>query len=174
VYRTFGDLNPTPDQANAALNAEKVYDARRDALTKKLAENPGDGRDVAMELKALQDAQDENLRQIFGAETYDRYKKEHDVTYQTLKQYGDAWNLNGEEVQQVYQSVSAFQQQADRLRAAAALNQQAGHKVDWKAMNAEIEQAQQQTEAGLQLTIGAERLRRLKQNGILENGGTSG
>jgi hypothetical protein len=174
VYRTFGDLNPTPDQANAVLHAEKDYGARQAALTKRLTENPADAASITAELKAMSDAQDDNLRQIFGAEAYDSYKVEHDRTYQTLKQYADAWNLNGEEVQQVYQSVSAFQQQADRMRAAAALNEQAGQKVDWKAVNAAIEQAQQQTEAGLQSMIGADRLRRLKQNGILENGGPSG
>jgi hypothetical protein len=174
VYRTFGDLSPTPDQANAVLHAEQVYSVRRDALAKKLAENPGELAQVTAELKAMKDAQDDNLRQIFGAETYDKYKVEHDVTYQTLKQYAGAWNLNNEEVQQVYQSVNAFQQQADRVRAAAALNEQAGQKVDWKAVNAGIEQAQQQTEAILQSTIGPERLRRLKQNGLLENGGPSG
>jgi len=174
VYRTFGDLNPTPDQANAVLHAEKDYSARQAALTKRLTENPADAVRIAAELKAMSDAQDDNLRQIFGAEAYDRYKVEHDRTYQTLKQYADAWNLNGEEVRQVYQSVSAFQQQADRMRAAAALNEQAGQKVDWKAVNAAIEQAQQQTEAGLQSTIGPDRLHRLKQNGVLENGGPSG
>ena len=170
VYRTFGDLNPTPEQAKAVLQAEGDYRVREATLTKRLNENSTDAVNVAAELKAMADAREQTYRQLFGAEAYDRFKVEHDPTYQTLKQYADAWNLNGDEVQQVYHSVNAFQQQAEHLRAAAALNLESGQKVDWKVVNAGIEQARQQTERGLQSTIGPERLRRLKQNGLLADG----
>lgn len=174
VYRKFGDLNPTPDQAQAALQAEVDYRASEAALTAQQNENPGDAATIAAELKAMANAREETYRQVFGAEAYDNYKLAHDPTYQALKQYAGAWNLNDGEVRQVYQSVSAFQQQADSIRAAAALNQQSGRNVDWNAVNATIEQARQQTETGLQSTIGPERVRRLEQNGLLENGGASG
>jgi hypothetical protein len=39
--------------------------------------------------------------------------------------------------------------------------------VDWKAINASIEQARHQAESGLLGLIGGDRLRRLKQNGLL-------
>jgi hypothetical protein len=168
VYRTFGDLNPTPGQAKAVVLAEGDYRTREAALAKRLNENPEDAASVTAELKAMADAREEAYRQAFGAEAYAKYKVEHDATYQTIKQYADAWNLNGDEVQQVYQMVAAFKQQADRMRAAATLNQESGQKVDWSAVSASIEQAQQQTEIGLQTAIGPERLHRLKQNGLLE------
>jgi hypothetical protein len=174
VYRKFGDLNPTPDQAQAALQAEVDYRAREAALTAQQTKNPGDAATIAAELKAMANAREETYRQVFGAEAYDNYKLAHDSTYQALKQYAGAWNQNGDEARQVYHSVSAFQQQADAIRAAAALNQQSGQNVDWNAVNATIEQARQQTETGLQSTIGPERVRRLEQNGLLENGGASG
>ena len=174
VYRTFGDLNPSPDQAHAVVQAESDYRARQAALTKRLTENPAEATNVMAELQALADVREQTYRQLFGSDAYDNFKLTHDATYQTLKQYADAWNLNADEVKQVYQSVNTFQQQADRMRAAASLRQDAGQPVDWKAVNASIEQAQQQTEAVLQSTIGQDRLRRLKQNGLLENGGPSG
>ena len=174
VYRKFGDLNPTPDQAQAALQAETDYRAREAALTAQQNEKTGDPAAIAADLQAMADVREQTYRQVFGAEAYDSYKLAHDPTYQALKQYAGAWNLNGAEVQQVYQSVSAFQQQADAIRAAAALNQQSGQNVDWNAVNATIERARQQTETGLQSTLGPERVHRLKQNGLLENGGASG
>jgi hypothetical protein len=174
VYRTFGDLNPSPDQANAVIRADGDYHACQAALTKRLTENPAETANVMAELQALADAREQTYRQLFGADAYDNFKLTHDATYQTLKQYADAWNLNADEVKQVYQSVNTFQQQADRMRAAASLRQEAGQSVDWKEVNASIEQAQQQTETVLQSAIGPERLRRLKQNGLLENGGPSG
>ncbi len=167
VYRTYGDLNPTPDQAKAVALAEGDYRARAAALTEQLNEKPGDAANVTAELNAINDAREENLRQIFGAEAYDNMKRQNDPAYKTLQQYAGTWNLNDSEVQQVYNSVHDFQQQAERLRQAAQLSEQAGQKVDWNAVNASIDQAQQQTESTLQNTIGADRLRRLNENGLL-------
>jgi len=167
VYRTYGDLNPTPDQAKAVALAEGDYRARAAALTEQLNEKPGDAANVTAELNAINDAREENLRQIFGAEAYDNMTRQNDPAYKTLQQYAGTWNLNDSEVQQVYNSVHDFQQQAERLRQAAQLSEQAGQKVDWNAVNASIDQAQQQTESTLQNTIGADRLRRLNENGLL-------
>jgi len=169
VYRTYGDLNPTPDQAKAAARAEQDYRARQTALAQQLNGNPGDEAKTTAELKALSDAYDENLRQIFGAETYNTIKQQNDPTYKTLQQYAGAWELKSNEIQPVYQSLHAFQDQADRMRNAAEMSQAAGQPVNWREVNSAIEQARQQTEAGLLNLIGMERLRRLEQNGLLAN-----
>ena len=171
VYRTYGDLNPTSDQAKAVVLAEADYRARQADLARRLQETPGDPGKVAAELKALGAAQDENLRRIFGAEAYEAVKRQNDPTYQTLQQYAGAWELNDAEVQSVYQALHALHDQTDRTRSAAAMSEAAGHPVNWPETNAAIEQARQQAEAGLLAQIGAERLRRLKQNGLLDGGG---
>ncbi len=171
VYRTYGSLSPTADQAQAVVQADGDYRARAAALTAQLNQNPGDAAKITAQLQALHDVREANLRQIFGAEAYDAMQRQSDPTFQTLQQYAGAWNLSTDEVQQVYTSVHDFQQQADRLRSAAQLSEQAGQHVDWNAVNASIEQARQQAEAGLQNTIGADRLYRLKQNGLLDGGG---
>ena len=169
VYRMYGDLNPTPDQAKAVLQAEGDYRAREAALAKRLNENPGDAAKVTAELKAMSDAQDENLRQIFGAGAYDKIKRQSDPTYKTLQQYAEAWELKDAEIQSVYETLHAFQDQANRTRVAAEMSEAAGQRVNWRGINSAIEQARQQTEASLQNLIGGERLRRLKQNEVLTN-----
>lgn len=169
AYRTYGDLNPTPDQAKAVVLTEQDYRAREATLARQLNEDPADAAKVTAALTALRDAREEELRQIFGAEAYDTMKRQSDPTYQALQHYAGAWNLNDSEVQQVYDRVHAFQEQADRLRSAGQLSEQAGQTVDWKAVNALIDQARQQTEIGLQNTIGPDRLSRLRQNGLLTN-----
>ena len=166
VYRTYGDLNPTPEQANAVVLAEQDYRAKEAAMAKQLTQTPGDIASVTSQLKAMSDAEDQNLRQIFGSDAYESMKRQNDAT-QALQQYAGAWNLNNNEMQQVYDSVHDFQQQADRIRSAAQLSEQAGQRVDWNAVNASIDQVQQQTEMGLQNTIGPDRLHRLEQNGLL-------
>jgi len=167
VYRKFGDLNPTPDQAQAALQIETDHRAREAALARRLQENPADAAGLAAELQALQDAREEELRRTFGAEAYDAMKRQNDRTYQTLTQFAAAWELRQDEIQPVYESLRAFHDQAERTRTAAAMREAAGQRVDWHEVNASIEQARLQTEAGLQTLIGGSRLWRLKQNGIL-------
>jgi len=168
VYRTFGDLNPTPDQAKAVVQAGGDYRAREAALAKRMNESPGDAANVTAELKAMNDAREESLRQIFGSEAYDKMKRQNDPTYQTLQQYAGAWELKDQEIQPVYDALHAFQDQADLLRTTAEMNEAAGQRVNWREINSAIAQARQQTEAGLQALIGDERLRRLKQNGVLD------
>src|SRR5204863_7489667 len=112
-------------------------------------------------------AHEEKLAQIFGREVYEQQKRQNDPTYKTLQQYADAWELRGDELQSVYQNLRVFQDQAEQARSFAEFREAAGQRVNWHEIDAAIEQARQQTESGLQTLIGSERLRRLKQNGML-------
>jgi hypothetical protein len=85
AYRTFGDLNPTPDQAKEVVQVEGDYRDREAALAKRLNQNPGDAADVTAKLTAVNDAREEILRQIFGPEAYDNLKRQTDPTDQTLQ-----------------------------------------------------------------------------------------
>lgn len=168
VYQTYGALNPTPVQATAVLQAEQDHRDREAALAKRLSATPEDPAKVTAELKAISDAQDEKLRQVFGAEAYDRIKQQNDPAYQTLEKYASAWQLDSTQVQSVYATLHAFQDQAGLVRDAAQMREAAGQHVDWHAIDAAIEQARQQAMAGLQNVVGDERLWRLKQNGVLD------
>jgi len=167
VFRKYGDLNPTSDQAKAVVRAEGDYRASEEALTKRQNVSPADAVNVVAELKAINDAREENLRGIFGAGAYDQMKQQNDPTYKTLQQYAGTWELKTREIQSVYETLHAFGDQADRMRSAAEMSEAAGQRVNWREVNSAIEQARQQTEASLQNIIGAERFSRLKQNGVL-------
>lgn len=167
VYRTFGDLNPTPDQAKEVVLADGDYRAREAALAKRLNENPGAAENVRAELDGMNDAREEILRGIFGAAAYDDMNRRNDPTYKTLKLYAEAWELKDHEIQSVYETLHAFNDQTDLTRNAAEMREAAGQRVNWREINSAIEQARQQTKAGLQNLIGSERLRRLEQNGLL-------
>ena len=169
VYRQFGELSPTPGQAEAVLRAESDYRAREAALTARLQESPGDAVDVAAELKALDEAREENLRGIFGVEAYETVKRRNDPAYQTLRQYAGAWKLADREVSSVYEALDAFFDQTERTRNAAELREAAGQRVNWREIDSAIEQARRQTAAGLQALLGDERLRRLEKNGLLSS-----
>jgi len=165
VYRTYGGLSPTPAQADAVLRAEAAYRAQEAALGQRAG--AGDAATLAAELKTLADARDAELGRIFGAEAYAGIKRQNDPAYQTLRQYAEAWELQEGDINAVYQTLHAFNDQAERTRGAATLHEAAGQPVNWPAINAAIEQARRQAEAEVGERIGADRLRRLEQNGLL-------
>lgn len=167
ALREYAALNPTPEQASAAAQAEAAYREKQDALTQRLNQNPADSANITAEIKALDEAEAERLRQIFGPAAYDKMKLQSDPTYQTLTHYAEAWNLQDSEVESTYQAIHAFQTTADNIRTAAEMSQAAGQPVNWRQVNSQIEKAQQQTEANLLNLLGDERLRRLKQNGVI-------
>jgi hypothetical protein len=166
VYRNYSELSPTADQAQAVLRIEADYREREAQLAKRLTEKP-DETSLVAELKAMSDARDENLRQVFGASAYDVMKRQQDPTFKTLRQYAQAWELTESDVTSVYDALHTYDEQAAQLRHAGETSEAAGQRVNWRELNAQIEQLRQQTESGLSTAIGGERLRRLQQNGLL-------
>ena len=167
VQWKFADLNPTPAQAHAVVAADENYRTREAELANRLARQPADAASLTAELKALNEAREEELRRIFGEQGYEAAVREGDPTFKTLQQFAGAWGLKEDDVRLVHDALRAMQQEVERTRSAAALRQAAGQRVDWREVDAAIEQARQQGEAGLQDLIGGERAGRLKQNGLL-------
>jgi hypothetical protein len=167
VFQAYSDLNPTPEQAQAVVQADEDYRAAEAALARRLQDHPGEETDVIAELQAMQQAREEQLRRTFGSEAYNASKGRADSTYKRLQQFAVAWELQEQEIPRVAETLRAFHDDTERRRAAAAMREAAGQRVDWHEVNAGIEQARQQTEAGLQNLIGGRRLSRLKQNGLL-------
>lgn len=168
VQRHYGELNPTPDQANAVVRVEDDYRAREEALAARLGRNPAEAVDLAAELQALTDAREEELRRIFGAAAYDEQKRRSDPTYQTLQQFAGAWGLQDQEVQGAYRTLHAYHNEMDRIRQVAGIREQAGQTVNWREINATIEQLRRQTEADLDAQLGVDRVQRLEQNGMMD------
>jgi hypothetical protein len=167
----FDNLAASDEQVKTLQAAQSEYSNRETALTQGLRGKPSDAGAIAIELKALNDAREENFRKAVGAATYDQLKREHDSTYQTLKQYAGAWNLTEPEIEPVYTKVRSFQDESERLKQAAQMSELAGQNADWNAVNSLIEQSRRETESVLHGLIGEERLSRLVRNGILTSPG---
>jgi hypothetical protein len=167
VYRHYGDLAPTAAQTRAVLELEGEYRAREEALAARLKRAPADDAAVAAEVAAMQQARDEALRRTFGAEAYEAARRQNDPTYQKLVQFAGAWELRGEEIGPVFETLRAFHDQAERTRLVAGLRDTAGQPLNWREVNAAIEQSRQQTEARLRALLGDARAGRLKQNDLL-------
>jgi hypothetical protein len=168
VYQALGDINATPAQVQALAQSEEDNRARQAALAARLKGDPAEAAHLTAGLKAINDAREAELRRILGEEAYEAVRRQNDPTYRTLRQYAGAWDLQESEIQSVYEPLRAFQDQAERTRLAAEMSEAAGQRVNWREIDASIDEARRQTEAGLLPVLGGERLHRLKQNGLLE------
>src|SRR5690606_20222559 len=126
VYQHFGHMNPTPDQAHAVVLVEEGHRAREAALAARLNSDPAAAANLSAELEALQTAREHDLRRIFGAEAYESMSRQHDPTFKRLHQFAEAWELTAPEIDSVYASLRAFQEEAERTRNAAAIREAAG------------------------------------------------
>lgn len=162
----YAELDPSPAQAVSVVRTDDDFRAREAALARRLKETPG-AVDLETELKALHATRDENLRRIFGAAAYENNRRNNDSIYQQLGQFAAAWELRSEELPNVYETLRTLREQMELTRSAAALRESAGQRVNWREIDAAIDQARQQTESDLRSLIGEKRLSRLKDNGVL-------
>lgn len=167
VQRIYGDLNPSLAQAEAVVRAEDQSRRRETELAGRVKEGRADPAALAAELKVIQETREQELRRVFGADAYETMKRQTDPTYRTLQQYAGAWGLGPHELPRVYSVLRDFHADAERMRLAAGMRQTAGQPVDWREVDAAIDAARRQTEAGLTAVLGGERLHRLKQNELL-------
>ena len=167
VYRTFGDLSPTPDQARDVLSSDAAHVAREQALAARLRQEPADLPAILANLQANDAQRDAELGRIFGPDAYAATRRRNDPVYQTIRRYAEAWALAAPQIEPVYAAVAAFQRRREQTLAAAALGEAAGHPMAWREINAALAQERQKTEDTLRPLLGDERLHRLAQNGLL-------
>jgi hypothetical protein len=154
--------------AKAGLNPDdsqfqELFKAEQDVNKSQLKLDPTSD-DYAAQAKALDDARDQQYRQTLGTEVFDTLQKEQDPGYCQMKKYGTLWGLDDNKIDYVYnamknyeQSVQAYQTQANGLQAQ-------GRKVDWDAVNKNLQQLTDQTGQTLQSYLGQYSFNKLQRN----------
>ncbi len=167
VYRTFDGLSPTPEQARAVVASDERHRAAEAALAERLRKDPVDVAEIVSALEEIDARRDEELAGVFGAEARADAARRSDPTYQTIRQFADAWGLEDTSVGPVYSAIDAFNRLRERTLGAAALREEAGQPVAWREIDAALERERQKAEDELRAMIGPERLHRLRRNGLL-------
>jgi len=166
-HAEFNELNPSPDQVSALQSAVSGYQAAEAELSKRIADKPMDAAAIAAELKTMNEAQEQSMRKAIGADAYEALRREHDETYQALTQYAQAWHLQDNEIEPVYQKLKAYEDNVEWLRKAAQMTELAGQTADWSAVKATIERSRQATQSELEALVGPDRARAIARNGLL-------
>jgi hypothetical protein len=155
----FAKANPSDSQFQELLKTQQQWNAQRSALD---SSSP----DYAAQLKALDEARDQEYQRVLGASVFDTLQKEQDGGYLKMKKYENTWGLDDNKVDSVYGAMQYYQKSIQDYQARARALEDQGQSVDWDAVNKNVQQFKEQTQQSLQNYLGQDRFNKIQQNGV--------
>jgi len=154
---TKNGVNPDDSQFQALFEAEQQYSQSQMKLD---SSSP----DYATQLKALNDARDQQYRQVLGADAYDTFQKEQDPGYSQMKKYEALWGLDDGKVDYVYNTMKTYEKSMQDYQAQMSALQAQGQKVDWDGAKKHLQELTDQTGQTLQNYLGQNSFDKLQRN----------
>jgi len=120
--------------------------------------------DYLAQLKALNDARDQQYRQLLGVDAYNTFQKEQDPGYSQMKKYETVWGLDDSKVDYVYNAMKSYEKSVQDYQARMSALQAQGQNVDWGGVNKHLQELTDQTGQTLQNYLGQESFDKLQRN----------
>lgn len=162
LVRTLKTIPVTDAQSAALIAAQAQWNEQRRAL-----DNAGGSS--AEQLRAIDAARDAQYLRVLGPDGFALLQRSQDRRYQAMQRYASAWQLTGDQMDSIYgllldseNSALAYQQRAHDVET------QGGH-VDWTGVEANIQDALQQTRQGLHDYLGEDRFNLMKRNFVFDS-----
>jgi len=150
-------VKPDDSQFQALFKAEQDYSQSQLKLD---SSSP----DYANQLKALNDARDQQYRQVLGADTYATFQKEQDPGYSQMKKYEALWGLDDGKVDYVYNTMKSYEKSVQDYQTKMSDLKAQGQKVDWDGAKMHLQQLTDQTGQTLQNYLGQNSFDKLQRN----------
>jgi hypothetical protein len=159
MKRTLKGMNVdvSDDQLNALALAQQQWNQQCNKL------DPADPN-YSQQLSAADTARDTALEKVLGANGLAQFKMEQDGHYQTMKKFATVWQLNDQDMDQVYQTLHSYEASVRDYQQKAHAMESQGQAVDWEGVQANIQQYAQQTKDTLRNYLGIDRFNRMKKN----------
>ena len=154
---TKNGVNPDDAQFQALFKAEQECDKSQLKL------DPA-APDYAAQLKALNDARDQQYQQVLGPDAYGTLQKEQDPGYSQMKKFENLWGLDDGKVDYVYNSMKSYEKSVQDYQAQMSALQAQGQKVDWDGVSKHLQQITDQTGQTLQSYLGQDSFDKLQRN----------
>jgi hypothetical protein len=154
---TRNGVNPDDSQFQALFKAEQDYSQSQIKLDSSAPDYPA-------QLKALNDARDQQYRQVLGADAYDIFQKEQDPGYSRMKKYETLWGLDDSKADYVYNTMKSYEKSVQDYQAQLSALQAQGQKVDWDGAKQHLQQLTDQTGQTLQNYLGQNSFDKLQRN----------
>jgi hypothetical protein len=156
---TLAKNGVNPDDAQF----QQLFKAEQDLNKSQLKLDPT-APDYQAQLKALNDARDQQYRQVLGPDAYQTFQKEQDPGYSQMKKYENLWGLDDSKADYVYNTMKGYEKSMQDYQAQMNALQAQGQKVDWDGVNTHLQQLTDQTGQTLQTYLGQDSFDKLQRN----------
>jgi hypothetical protein len=167
LRQDLAKVNPSDSQFQELLKAQQQLNERRLELDKQFQDDPSSAVYVD-QIKALDEARDQDYQRVLGTNVFDTLQKEQDVGYSRMKKYENIWGLNDSKIDHVYGSLKYYEKSVQEYQAQARALEAQGQSVDWDAVNGNLQQFAQQTRQALQNYLGQNSFDKLQRNGVVQ------
>ena len=167
LRRDFAKANPSDAQFNKLLKVQQQWGERRAEIEKQFQ---SDQSSAAYEdqLRALDEARDQEFQRVLGAEAYDTFQKQQDPNYNRMKKYAGIWGLDNGKIDYVYGALKSYEKTMSDYQTAARALEAKGQTVDWAAVDKNLLQLAEQTQRALQSSLGQDSFSKLQRNGVIQ------
>jgi hypothetical protein len=152
--------NPNESQFQELFKIEKDWN-------KSLSGLDPDSLDYLEKFKALNEARDRDYERILGSDAVQTLRKQEDTSYTQMKKYENLWGLDDGKIDYVYDAMKQYRKRVGDYQIEVRARQAQGERVDWDAVNGNLQQLAGQTQRALQNYVGDASFDRLRRNGVL-------
>ena len=167
LRQDLAKVNPSDSQFQDLLKAQQQLNERRSELDKQFQDDPS-STDYAEQIKALDEARDQEYQRVLGTNVFDTFQKEQDLGYAKMKKYENIWGLDDNTIDCVYGSIKYYEKSVQDYQAQARALEAQGQSVDWDAVNNNLQQFAEQTQQTLQNYLGQDNFNKMQRNGIFQ------
>jgi hypothetical protein len=167
LRQNLAKVNPSDTQFQELLKAQKQWNERRSGLDKQFQDEPSAGV-YAEQIKALNDARDQEYQRVLGTNVFDTLQKEQDGGYSKMKKYANIWGLDDNRIDYAYGTMKYYEKSVQDYEAQARALEARGQSVDWDAVNKNLKQFTEQTQQALQNYLGQDPFNKMQRNGVFQ------
>jgi hypothetical protein len=167
LRQDLAKANPSDSQFRDLLKAQQQWNQRRSDLDKQFQDDPSSAA-YSAQIKALDDARDQEYQRVLGTNVFDTLQKQQDIGYSKMKKYENIWALDDNKIDYVYGAIKYYEKSVQDYQAQARAIEAQGQSVDWDAVNRNQQQFAQQTEQALQNYLGQDSFNKMLRNGVFQ------
>jgi hypothetical protein len=167
LQQDLAKVNPSDSQFQDLLKAQQQLNESRSALDKQFQEDPSSAA-YAEQIKALDEARDQEYQRVLGTNVFDTLQKEQNDGYSKMKKYETIWGLDDNKIDYVYGAIKYYEKSVQDYQAQARALEAQGQSVDWDAVNKNLQQFAEQTQQALQNYLGQDNFIKMQRNGVFQ------
>ena len=157
--------NPSDSQFQEIFKAEQEWNRAQSELDHRF-QNDMSSPDYLKQVKALNEAHDQEYRRVLGTNVVDNLRMEQDPSYAQMKKYETLWGLDADKINYAYNTMKSYQKSVDDYKNSVLSLQAAGQTVDWDAVGKKLQQLTYEAQQTLQNQLGSDSFSRLQRNRV--------